>query len=133
MHEELPDWIRYRWLRPDGDRYLRPDAERYRKPAPFDHKAFIAEHRAAAQKKADAAHVAADREREERQRRLEILRLKSDIAALRFQRAMVLHMIALQRKANFNPSQPRVPSGNPHESISETRTGPSAMKSAFRP
>jgi hypothetical protein len=46
MHDELPDWIKYRWLRPDGDRWLRPDAERYLKPAPFDHKAFIAEYRA---------------------------------------------------------------------------------------
>jgi hypothetical protein len=26
---------------------------------------------------------------------------------------MVLHLIALQRKANFNPNQPRVPAGNP--------------------
>ena len=105
MHEELPDWIRYRWQR--------ADAERYVKPAPFDHRSFIAEYRAAAQKKAAAAHSAAAREREERQRRLEILRLKSDIAALRFKRAMVLHMIALQRAAKFNPSQPRVPAGNP--------------------
>jgi hypothetical protein len=37
MHEDLPAWIKYRWVRPDADRYMRPDADRYLKPAPFDH------------------------------------------------------------------------------------------------
>jgi hypothetical protein len=110
MTAELPDWIKYRWVRPDGERYM--------KPPPFDREAFLAEYRAkkaAEELERDSmAQLSAARQaREERVRRQEILRLKSQIAALRFERAMVRHAMALERCANFNPNQPRVPAGNP--------------------
>ena len=122
MYQEKPEWIaeqERRWLRPDGDRYLRHDAERYMKPAPFNHEAFIAEFRA---KK--AAEAAASREtlptllpaqqaREEWMRKQEMLRLKSQIAVLRFQRALILRIRTLEREAKYNENQPRVPAGNP--------------------
>ncbi len=43
----------------------------------------------------------------------EMLRLKSEIAALRFQRALILRIRTLEREAKYNENQPRVPAGNP--------------------
>jgi hypothetical protein len=44
---------------------------------------------------------------------LEVARARWRRAALRFKLALVKHALALRRKANFNPDQPRVPAGNP--------------------
>ena len=119
MYPEHPAWVehqRKRWMRPDAERYWRPDAARFMTPEEV--RLFLPESMRPAERKDEPApmppHISpAQQAREERQELLELLRLKSDIAWLRFQRALVLHMIALQRKANFNPSQPRVPAGNP--------------------
>ena len=119
MYPEHPAWVehqRKRWLKPNALVYWRPQYAHLASP---EEASLLAEVlKPAARKRRRFAPMPSDfarahEVREERQRRQEILRLKSDIAWLRFQRAMVLYAIQLDRKANFNPTQPRVPAANP--------------------
>lgn len=112
---ESDEYQRKRWMRPDAERYWRPDAARWMTPEAA--RLLLPDSMQPERKDDSVAPLLsasrAEREREERMRRQDILRLKSQIAALRFQRALILHMMALQRATKFNPDQPRVPAGNP--------------------
>jgi hypothetical protein len=108
MVPEHPAWVAYqraRWMRPDAERYWRPDAARYMTPETA--RVVLPDSMLPAERKDDArvlpALSLARTAHEERQRKFEILRLKSQIAALLFEKALVLHIIALQRKA-LHPS-----------------------------
>jgi hypothetical protein len=112
---------RRRFTRPDGQRFIRPDAHRFLTPA------GIAEEKRAAQARADAALAAEQKALDEELWRIrrdltalktelalaraaelreaEELRIKSNLAFDRFLRG--LKRQAEQRKAGFNPDQPR--------------------------
>jgi hypothetical protein len=96
-----------RWLRPDAARYVRPDAGRYGGPnadiAPLP---TVAPARRQAEKSVAAAG-ALDRSLRAFERDHVVLRRM--VAELRLD----LQRQRLARKYGYNPSQPRVPAGNP--------------------
>jgi hypothetical protein len=108
-----PDAQRY--LRPDWQRFMRPDVQRYLLPGygvqdvyglPADDTHSVP----AGQNSRDALDPAA-LEAERRSLHSEALRIRADIAALKF-RATVARFALLCGKA-YNPNQPRVPAGDP--------------------
>ena len=100
VHPAWEEYQRQRFTRPDGDRYLRHDAERYLKPAPFDHKIFIDEYRAA--KAAEAPRSAP------------VIIAIDDPEVRRLIAEIKLDLLRLQYWCKaYNPNQPRVPAGNP--------------------
>src|SRR5687767_11925391 len=119
MYPEHPAWVehqRKRWMRPDAERYWRPDAAS--RMTAEEARLFLPDSMQPSEHKDDRVTArslvsASEEARLVRQRRLEILRLKSDIAALRFQRALILRILTLQREAKYDRDQPRVPAGNP--------------------
>jgi hypothetical protein len=89
-----------RWLRPDWRRWLHPDWERRVPPA----------QRAAMREDFAVRDRAFETPRARRLReQTEALKIKAEIAALRYE----LMWAELCRKYGYNPSQPRVPAGNP--------------------
>jgi hypothetical protein len=98
---EAEEYQRKRWMRPDAERWFRPDAARWMTPE--EARVLLPDSMQPERKDDPApARVRRSREqqaREERARKTEILRLKWQIAALRFQRAQVLRILTLQRKA----------------------------------
>lgn len=127
MAQEHPAWVahqRRRFMRPDAYRWVRPDAHRWLPPGTRRRYGedvihyFVPEVSPASQVEArerdDDCRIAARiEERAEQERRTEILRLRSNIAALRFQLVLIKSAQVLLGKANFNPNQPRVPAGDP--------------------
>src|SRR5947209_20101030 len=110
-----------RWLRPDWRRWLRPDWECHVNPAqhaamredfalrdrafePPLARRWRKEQEERAREEQDALEAKHQRERER-----EALKLKAELASLRFE----LPMHQLRRKAGYNSNQPRVPAGNP--------------------
>jgi hypothetical protein len=111
MFQDKPEWVEYqrrRFTRPDADRYIRHDACRFMPPgASRDVVRYFQpdqKHARLAQSFDHEDELALDAEvRELRWLRSELAAIKE---ALTFRRLLLV-------KANFNPSQPRVPAGNP--------------------
>ncbi|MGH6768373.1 MAG: hypothetical protein ACRECO_05050, partial [Xanthobacteraceae bacterium] len=105
---EAEEYQRKRWLRPDAERWWRPDAARWMTPEEarlFLPESMQVKERPPSQPLARAEGLS----REERAHLRELLRMRAELAEIRFE----LRMRELRRKANFNPKQPRVPTGNP--------------------
>lgn len=112
-----------RFGRPDWRRFVRPNWERYVHPAHHEAKRKEFALRDRAFETAGERHLREEQEERERQEQerleakhqreieAEALKIKADLAWLRFELFMV--DMALRAKANFNPQQPRVPKGNP--------------------
>ena len=118
-----PAWAEHQrryWMRPDAERYVRPDAHRFMPPGTPQGlgadavRYFWPEYKAQpARTRHDETEHAGDAAflRDLVARRDDLLRLRRELAAinaeLKFRRFLRL------LKAGFNPSQPRVPRGNP--------------------
>jgi hypothetical protein len=128
MAQFHPVWDAYqrrRFMRPDAYRYIRPDAHRWLPPGTPRRTGedvvhyFWPEDPLRPHTKSRERNGRDDRDArfhsDERARQhfhTELLRLRADTAALRFQLEMI-KSARLLLKANFNPNQPRVPAGNP--------------------
>jgi hypothetical protein len=114
-----PAWVAHQRklsMRPNAELYWRPDAARFMTPE--EARLFLPDSMQPRERKDDPAPALpsvspAQRARDEWVRKQDILRLKWQIAALRFERMLIRHMLALRRQAKFDPNQPRVPAGDP--------------------